>query len=153
SRASRPGPRSATASCPTPCPRTWRGCPPAPCRWGRTSTGCRWARRSPARRGPSAECSPPRTRCSLRVVEDDAERGAAAGGHGGDAVAHAHAVVALRAAVGPHAGGEDDERAARRPQHVRPALGARALLEQDELAALVLVGEHREHLEREEDVA
>ena len=89
------------------------------------------------------------------VVEDDPERGAAAGGDGADPVAHADAVVAALAGVGPHLGREDQERAARRAQHVGAALRARPLLEQHELAArvVVLVGEHRHDLEREVDVA
>src|SRR5258706_15815488 len=69
---------------------------------------------------------------SAGVVEDDAERGPLAAGDGADAVAHADAVVAVLALVGALLGGEDHERAARRLEHVRAALRARALLEQHE---------------------
>jgi len=75
---------------------------------------------------------------------------------GRDAVAHPDAVVAVLASVWPLPRGEDDERAARRLQHVRAALGARALLHQHELAAVVVdarLGQDREDLEREVDVA
>src|SRR4051812_21866920 len=64
--------------------------------------------------------------------------------------------MAVAAGVRPLAGREDHERAARGREDVRAALRARALLEQDELAAaevLARLGQDGEHLEGEEDVA
>ena len=78
------------------------------------------------------------SRYAASVVEDDPERGAAAGGDRAHPVAHADAVVAALAGVRPHLRREDHERAARRGQHVGAALRARALLHQHELAALVV---------------
>ena len=71
-------------------------------------------------------------------------------------MAQADLVVAARALCGPMVRGEDDERAPRPAQDVRPALRARPLLEQHELAALVVhvrLREDGQHLEREVDVA
>ena len=76
--------------------------------------------------------------------------------HGADAVAQPDAVVAALALVGALAGREDHERAPRRAEHVRPALRARPLLDQHELAPVEVdagLGQHRQHLEREVDVA
>src|SRR5215207_822831 len=76
---------------------------------------------------------------SARVVEDQPHRGPLTRGYGADAVAQADAVVAALAGVRAHLGGEDHEGAARRRDHVGAALGARALLHQHELAALVVL--------------
>src|SRR5690349_25123358 len=64
--------------------------------------------------------------------------------------------MSARASLRPVLGGEDDERAARRRDHVRPALRAWALLEQHELAAVEVgarLGEDGHHLEGEGDLA
>src|SRR3954451_11526891 len=91
-----------------------------------------------------------------RVVEDDPQRHALAGAHRRDAVAHRGAVVAARAADRSDTRREDRERAALEPDHVRARLRARALLDEDELAALEVgpgAVEDGHRLQREGDVA
>jgi len=71
-------------------------------------------------------------------------------------VAQADLVVAARALLRAVVGREDDERTARCGHNVCAALRARSLLHEHELAALVVdarLREHRQHLEREGDVA
>ena len=63
--------------------------------------------------------------------------------------------MAPRSLLGAVLGGEDDEGAAWRRDHVRPALRPRALLEQDELATFEVdtgLGQDGDDLEREVDV-
>src|SRR3954454_9862038 len=93
---------------------------------------------------------------SLCVVEDDAQRRALATRDGAHAMPHADPVVAALALLRPLAGREDHEGAPRRSDHVRPALRPRALLDQHELAALVVdewLGQDSTHLEGEMELA
>ena len=71
-------------------------------------------------------------------------------------VPQADAVVAVASAVRVLAGREDHEAAARRDDHMRPALRARTVFHQHELAAVVVGAALRQdgqHLEGEEHVA
>src|SRR3954447_20967902 len=89
-------------------------------------------------------------------MEDDPERGPAAGVDGRDAVAHRAAVVAARAGHGTLARGEQQERALLEGDDMGARLRPGPLLEQDELAAAEVHArtvEHRDRLEREGDVA
>ena len=70
-----------------------------------------------------------------RVVEDDAERAAAAGAERADAVAQLAAMNAARAFRRPFAHREDDRLALGDRHDLRAGLLARPLLDQYELAA------------------
>src|SRR5581483_4661560 len=89
-------------------------------------------------------------------MENDPECGAFTACHGRNAMAHADAVISGPAAVRTLGGGKDHERALGGVEDVRAALCARALLQQDELAAIEVMPpdrEHGENLKREKDVA
>src|SRR5207253_734974 len=92
----------------------------------------------------------------LRVVEDDPECGAGAPGQGADPVAQADPVISALSLVRPMVGWEDHERPLWRTEDVGATLRPRAVLHQDELAAVEVdsrTGEDGEDLKREVDVA
>src|SRR4051812_13512157 len=103
----------------------------------------------PLSRGAAA----PPVGLSARVVKDDPEGRPAALGDRAHAVPQRPLAEAAPAGLGAFARREDHERARLRREDVRAALRARALLEQDELAAFEAVLEHGQDLEREVDVA
>src|SRR5881296_1533760 len=91
-----------------------------------------------------------------RVVEDHAERVAQASGDAAHAVAHGHAVDAARSLDGPVAGREHDDLALLGGDRLAARLRARALLDEQELAALVVdsaAAEEARQLQREHDLA
>src|SRR3989454_1789882 len=95
-------------------------------------------------------------RTSRRVVEDDAERVTRAGAHAAHPVTHHGAEVAARAARGSVARREDDDLALLGRHGFAARLGARPLLDQQELAAGVVdarAGEEAGELQGEDDVA
>ena len=92
---------------------------------------------------------------SARVVEDDSERRPLPPRHRAHAMAQPNAVVALLPAARTLAGREDHKRPTPRIEDVGAALRARALLEQDELTAVVIdarLSEDGQYLEWKEDV-
>src|SRR5881628_3123503 len=74
----------------------------------------------------------------FRVVEDHAQRVAGTGGEAADAVAHGDAVPAALASRRPLPRGEDHQLSLLGGDGLAPGLGARALLDQQELSALVV---------------
>src|SRR5262249_52968724 len=93
---------------------------------------------------------------SPRVVEHEPERMAPAGAHHAEAVAHGHRRPAARGAHGPLARGEDERAALREHERGRARLRARALLDEDELAAREVLAwpiEGDDDLEREDELA
>ena len=97
-----------------------------------------------------------RDRALARVVENDAERVAAAGANAADAVAQIDPVGALGALNRPVVDGEKDRVAAPQRHHVDPALHARPLFGQDEFAAGEIrfgLGQQHGDLQREGELA
>src|SRR5262249_50273753 len=91
----------------------------------------------------------------FRVVEDDPERVASAADDRADAVPHGRAEPAAGAARGTVAGREDHHLALLGVEGLAPRLGARPLLDEQEIAALVVdatTTQERGDLQREGDV-
>src|SRR5712691_4179466 len=99
---------------------------------------------------------PPRTRTSLRVVKDYPKRIARSPRDRADAVAHGGAMPAAGAPHGAMTGGEDHQLALLGVDRLAARLCPRALLDEQEIAALVVLAATAQEdgdLERERDVA
>src|SRR5262245_22274989 len=95
-------------------------------------------------------------RHSARVVEDDAERVARAGAYAADTVAHGDPVIPASTSRRAMARGEDHDLALRGGDRLAAGLGARALLDEQELAALVIrpyAAQEARELQRERHLA
>src|SRR6185312_4840221 len=91
-----------------------------------------------------------------RVVEDDSQCGALAATYRADAMAHASAVIAALARHRPFINSKQHGIALQQRHNLRSRLHARALLGQDELAALEVMArlaQQNRHLDGKGDVA